>query len=760
MNCVSLPIWNPTPLDNTRDRLADDFAQRIFEAAPEIGKCIELAAKLHEGACDRHATARAMQLLAGRCRELQSHAAAAVRRIFDYRLSLMVNGGERAAHAALDNLTLLSDERLDEEIAVSRYSRRLKEQCDFAYWSLTRRIATLAGTGHPTDRNNPVFPHTFAQAMLDAIGLLENEPDVRLLLFKSFGPSLLDIVPAVYAAANTALAACGMDVDAGEYAAHTAGNAMHVPGTLRPGGEVRPDDSRENDQLVSTLTHLLARSGSTQATYVDVGSESLPCNLPPATTATRADPLVTLPTAPPVRAIAPPAESADPAWYFDLRSFGEQPVAEPSAPGARSAPSRTLHGTRQTLQGKLTVEEQVVNDVVTVMFDRLLVEPRLPPALREVMAQLQLPVLEMALGDDRLLTQVEHPVRRLIDLIAAFGLTLGRGADDDDIVRAITNSIDGLVKIHHTQADPFSLVFEELDELFHYREESALRDDGDLRSLERREAIEFAAAQADREITLRLQHIRLPAAIKHFILNTWRDVLIHDYLHGGPRGEPWRLGLATLDDIVRSLQPATDDSERRRLARYLPSFIELLMNVPDAGEDQDLVASNFFVELDRAQQLAAEGRWDEIGGETLATEPATFAQSRAAPPPVAAHSAAGPACGDWVEIHDPGAAGDAGRWRLNWITSIQGTCILRQYETNQVRHMRRAEWTDRLERGEIRQARGLGIADRIVSEALETVSRKTRREQASQAGHAAAAPIVRLGIPALSAPLGFNLASL
>ncbi|MEP7155815.1 MAG: DUF1631 family protein [Betaproteobacteria bacterium] len=729
-------------LGNARDQLAEDFGHRIFNAAPEITECIRDGVEMQNGAADRKPAVRAMEILDEHRRELQIHATVAARRIFDEKHSLLMHGRERAARTSLDNLTLLSDERLDEEIAVSSFGRRLKEQCDVEYWALTHRIAKLSGMGHPPDRYNPVYPQTYAQALLEAIGALDTDSAVRLLVFRNFGPALLEIVPSIYAACNQSLNAAGIDIDISEYQAHVAvGDSRYPQQPALPEAGIDSVDSAgdkvENDQLAATLAQLLARSGSTHALFHPVVEESeqskqihgdssnataLPDEIARSFLASAAPP--------PTAQTAPHAEKADPAWYFDLRKFGDLAAGDAVD---NQVPSRTLHDTRHSLREKLTAEELVVNDIITVLFDRLLVEPRLPAKLRAVVARLQLPVLELALTDASLLTQVGHPVRRLIDLIAEFGLTIGEGADDDGIERSVANVVDGLVRIHRRQPNSFTLAFEQLDALFYHHEEAALQRDTNLRALEHSEAVDYARSRAEHEIVQRLRHLALPRGITYFLQTAWRDVLVHDYLHGGSRGEPWKLGLATLDDIIRSLLPSTDENERRRLARNLPSFIELLLNTPDSGADIDVIAANFFAELERIHALAAAGRWDEVGGEQFVLlTPATAVGLPASPS--ATLASLGLACGDWVEIRD---FGSSARWRLNWITSIHGTCVFKHYETGAVRNMACAELAARLSVGEIRRARGLGLADDLMNDAFETISRKTRREESSIATRAA-----------------------
>ena len=314
-------------------------------------------------------------------------------------------------------------------------------------------------------------------------------------------------------------------------------------------------------------------------------------------------------------------------------------------------------------------------------------------------------------------------------MIAEFGLTIGLDDDDDSTVRSVENIIDGLVRIHNEEPNAFQLAFDGLDNFFYHHEEAALQSDINLRALERREAAEFAGMQADREIALRLQNRTLPNDISAFILTAWRAVLIHNYLHGGPRGQLWKLGLATLEEVVKSLHPSTENSECRRLAETLPASVESLINRPDIIGDHNLLAADFFAEMKRAHDLAIAGNAADIGGVLFVPSPAALAVSYGTDSPSAALAALGLACGDWIETRDDGIR----RWRLNWITSILGTCVFKHYESGATCNMDCEELRERLSSGAVQRVRGLGLADEVFNKAFETVSRKARRDDAGLA---------------------------
>ncbi len=714
MKSASLTVFDPGLIDGVRSTIADEFARRIFDAIPDISDCIEFEAEACDSAAGKRRFERASQMLFSRRRELQAQTAMVVRRIFDEKLELLRNGVDPAAKLSLDGLTLLTDERLDEEIAINQCSRRLKEQCEFDLWGLTRRIVALTGAKHPPDNLNPIVPQTFAQALMEALGSIETDAGVRLVVFKTFGPVLLEIVPATYAMANRNLTARGIDVDGGEYYGRpvlTAERQSAPPPTQQ---EVNLGAMKSNQELTSALTKILARSSS-----------GTPLYLPPPLTEGDSSSLAAT--------VQLPTLAAEPGWHAPLKSIETE---NRDGDGEPSPGTRTLHDNRRAMQERLTRDEQVIGDIITVMFDRLMVDPRLPAQLREAVARLQLPVLALALKDRSLLTQVQHPVRKLIDLIAEFGLTLGLDDDDDTTVRSVANIVDGLVQICDSEPGAFRQAFDQLDDFFYHHEEAALQDDENLRALEHKEATEFAGHQADREIAVRMQNLILPPVISHFIQTTWRDVMIHDFMHGGPLGKPWKLGLATLDDLVKCLRPSTVEGERRRLANRLPSFIEIMLIGPETDDDHDVAAANFFAELERMLALALDGRWSAIGGERFVPAAGALDEPVSMPSPSAALASLDIACGDWIETGD--FAGTR-RWRLNWITPILGTCVFRHYESNTTRNMGCEELRERLASGEVQRVRGLGLADEILNSAFETVTRKARREEALLAARAPSA---------------------
>jgi len=218
MTSTSLAALDPSLIDAVRTPLADDFAQRIFDAVPDVSGRIEFEARDANDAAEKKRFERSAQMLYARRQDLQSQAWSVFRRLFDERLGRLTVASVDKPRRSLVGMALLSDELLYEEIAISRFSRRLKEQSEFELWGLTTRIVAVTGADYPNDNQNPVAPEVFAKALMEAIVAIETDAAVRLVIFRLFGPALLDIVPAVYEAANAAFTARGIAIDTADYA--------------------------------------------------------------------------------------------------------------------------------------------------------------------------------------------------------------------------------------------------------------------------------------------------------------------------------------------------------------------------------------------------------------------------------------------------------------------------------------------------------------------------------------------------------------
>jgi hypothetical protein len=663
MSHPGLAILNSELIVGVRDQLATAFGQKVMTLVPDVVEFLEFEGEAQRTPQSMKAFQQGARALHTRRRALGDSVATAFTAHFDARLNPH-RRMERGVRLKLDALALVHEEQMDEDIAVNACGARLKEQCEYEFFALSTRIASLLGKDRFDDQENPVLPHVFARALLAALTEMESNAAARLAAFKAFGPSLLDILPEVLQSANEWLVSRGIDIEVDV----PYGQPLVTPERPYLPGPPSGAAASQADVFAQLIRRLPVAAGEEE----------------------------------------------------DNEPIAHRPAALPQT-DTRSP--RALHNVREELHSILSDEEAMVADVVTVMFDQLFLDRRLPRVLKDIVARLQMPFLQLALVDRTVFSNPHHPARRLIDLIAEFGTTLELDESHNSTIDSISRIVEEVARRHATDPAVFTLAYHQLDDMFYHHEESALEADADIRDLREAEARECAQLAATALVNSRLRGRALPVTVQAFIQIAWRDVLVRDYLDGGLNGKAWNLGVATLDELLKSVQPTATLADRQNLGRALSSLIGLLKDGAGHADVHPYLLDEFLVDLQRLHELAVRGELDkELAPPDLDFTQQTTpeAEALALASPSRRLSELGLACGSWIELRE-GVSGK--RWRLTWITPHKGTCVLKHYESRSRRLVSLEELARQLRAGDAVAIPSPGITSTALAEAFRAVAR-------------------------------------
>jgi len=148
--------------------------------------------------------------------------------------------------------------------------------------------------------------------------------------------------------------------------------------------------------------------------------------------------------------------------------------------------------------------------------------------------------------DDPLYRTIERIVRRVID---GFGDNLG-------IFDELRTELEAfLASEERTAEENFSTTAEAINE-------------GDRKDL--------ASVIAKSEVERRVESYPIPRFLAQFLREKWQAALEAVYLRDGDESEPWSSGVATLEDLVWSVQPKKTPEDRKHLVALLPSLLKRL----------------------------------------------------------------------------------------------------------------------------------------------------------------------------------------
>lgn len=605
---------------------------------------------------------------------------------------------EKTAPAELSELSLVGDQDFEIMLAIDKASSRLRFNCAEELVALDARMAELLGRSTLSENDNPLGPRALCQALYDGIGRIDAEQDVRIVLLNQFDLALTSELASIYQGVNQHLVSLGILPDLKVGAKARAAASQSAPSSAQTASA-----SGEMFGLFEQLagTHhargAYAQSGSGAGTFAAPSAPGLIASLGQLQLGG-----LTLPDG----------------GHFDL------PLIE------ASAVRNVLRALQESpVMQSATPLDAVLVDAVAMLFDVVFDETTLPDRLKAQIARLQIPVLKAAMLDRAFFSQVNHPVRRMLDAVAALSVHL----PDNEAGNTRLETISGIVgKVQREFEQDIALFSEAADRLDamcadleeQLKENTAQTLSVDIDALRRGERAEIAPVVVHDFINRALTD-DAPESVREFLRRDWATLLTHRYIDEGDQGPHFNSHIETMRELVWSVSPKADMDARLMLVRILPGLLKRLREgVTEIALPQKL-ADRFFaslvilhanavrpntqpVPLPEATEaelaaVEAERAKADAAAQALIAQPAAPAEIEAEPAVPEFEDAfmlraRALAKGDWVEFHyEDGTF----RWaRLGWVGGVRNTYLFSDQDGMNSFSISLARLADKLRRGE------------------------------------------------------------
>jgi hypothetical protein len=267
--------------------------------------------------------------------------------------------------------------------------------------------------------------------------------------------------------------------------------------------------------------------------------------------------------------------------------------------------------------------DQVTAEIVSLVFDYIYSDRRLPDPIKQQLLRLQVVAVKAALLDRGFFARRQHPLRRLIDCISELGVDPDQDlASSGALVGGIAAIVDQVTATFVTDLTVFEQGIADVTALGQQQAElRAQRLARAEREAALREAMSLAQDEARVELERRLDQ-EVPAFVKDFLFNSWADVLARarcapDATAGA---QAWSVGLRAAEYLIWSVLPKQSD-EIARLAAVLPGLMRGLNRGLDLLELSADARSSFFDALLRThtRELEAAKKRSATGAVPRAT---------------------------------------------------------------------------------------------------------------------------------------------
>lgn len=506
---------------------------------------------------------------------------------FQNRVDLTRSRRGAADGFSLDDLQLVGDDEMNETLSFNDMATKMRGACEDEMSALDQRAAVLLGKEHIDADQNPFGAKVVADAFKHACQQIDCPLDVRLVFMKSFETLAMEGVRSTCQEVNALLVANAVLPKLRYGYAKNESKPKPAAGASTPALQAVPGNKpNPQEDMFSMLSSLL---GGPAGGFGGGGNGN-----------GGAGPGLGVGGAPLIEGEQ---------LMGSLTSLQRGDVSVLGAAAAEIAPILAQAGNLQNVLKKLKTTsvgqgmgqmDAMTLDIVSMLFDALFEDPKVPAALKGLIGRLQLPMLKVAIADKELFSSKAHPARRLLDTLGQLGMRLPRDlGTENPIFQRLEIYIDELVHVFQSNTDIFDTTRITLEAIIAGEDSRiALQMQETQRELERAERLALAKAEAQADLRARIA-VRpdIPRPVVEFLVQQWIKYLVVVQARDGRDSDAWRVASATTDQLIWSVLPKVSPEERRSLTGTIPGLLRFIKEGVVQGGIEDEVALAFFAEL-------------------------------------------------------------------------------------------------------------------------------------------------------------------
>ncbi len=461
--------------------------------------------------------------------------------------------GNSSDPTSADSLTLVQNDTLEQEVAISSMVSKARINCQEALYHLATRLDYLIPKVSIDQDNNPLDPQQVCCSFAQACELFDISIKAKIIIFKQFDRLVASKLIKIYTSANELLINAGVLPKISrsvQKQADSTASADIAATTLEAAAQVAAATQQLQFDF-SELSNLLAsmrRLGLTQLPNYTAYS----ANPGPVMSSVELAALLTQQQHP---------HSDQPNETIDLRQLVNVllTAGNPNMPRALQQP-----------------DEDVIN-LVAMFFDFVLDDRNLPITVQALISRLQIPILKVALRDKGFFSHANHPARKLINTIA--DASIGWDESEQPSKDKLHNKIAEIVQtISDQYADNEQVFMEKLTDLqqFVQQEEhrTSLVERRTSQAIEGQAKTQQAKTLVQQLLFSRLEKMELPPAISSFLIGQWQQLLVLIHLRHGEESPEWLEAMQLVDDLVWASCRHDDPRSLQRLSKIRPELLQ------------------------------------------------------------------------------------------------------------------------------------------------------------------------------------------
>ncbi len=459
----------------------------------------------------------------------------------------------RSAEPRMAELDLVGHEDLEESLAVSNMVTKIEVSCKEELGYLNRRVGFLLNDPELAKAKNPIGPEVICNAFREACGDVESGIKVKLIIMKLFDRYVVseEVLPG-YQEVNRLLIERGVLPNLRHEIKRSPGSRSTGSGQAGAAGSVQ-DGAVGDEDVFATLQQLMQRGGSGVGSAGASGGGGAGGGAQYGGTGGLVNTLTLL------------QHGNSELVAGGIGTFNNADLTSGSVNVIREIRASDVASNVGAVDG-------MIIDVVAMLFDYILDDADIPPAMKALIGRLQIPMLKVGMLDKSFFSRKSHAARRLLNMLAEAAVG-SNGEQDETLYKKIESVVQRVLVEFESDVALFAELLEDFEAfLAHERKKAEHHEDQSARLVQGAERLRLAKQRVRVEVERRCKN-SLPKFVRQFLVSYWQNLLLVTLIKEGEDSVAWKRGVATMDNLVWSLQPKASLAERDRLVKMLPSLL-------------------------------------------------------------------------------------------------------------------------------------------------------------------------------------------
>ncbi len=447
-------------------------------------------------------------------------------------------------HSDEENLQLVDTNKLEDALAVSSMYHKASAQCSEHLYILNQRLSVLRGGSNLNERENPIAPAVFGEALQLIFSELILDQHSKLVIYKVFDHGFLRKLSKLYDVLNLNF--------------EKAGVLPNLAYKIKKADEPLPIELQGLQNEIS-LNHQLKLFSAIHELQVQLHKQ-LPPGQPQHTNAVPTGQLVQL------------------LQHLQQNSGSQLSKLD----NTKAVAAIDLKALRQQVDQQTAKSDHIdanVVEIVGLMFEYMLNDQQFPDAVKAAISYLHTPFLKVALIDKDFFQHPQHPARQLLNSLVAAGerWVEPHSKHKSEVFLQIKSIVERVLNNFNNDIRLFSeLAFEFNQFLRQHSRRIRLTEKRSMQAAKGENTLKEIRLKVEAFLHESIGEIQLPPPIKTLLFEPWANFLSFNLLRFGSKTPQWRDAAETVDDILYCCQPYTGWDDRQRLESLQESLPDVL----------------------------------------------------------------------------------------------------------------------------------------------------------------------------------------